>query len=403
MIDFLMNEYFCWNKSGITINLNKSNNWLIFIDHLEALCSELPCIKYNKLSNSFETIYKLPVVGYIVFSSLSNSYDPYESSSITDNTNKVKKVNKNIAKFNSSQYFLWNSKYYDINYIYSYNPELSNIFKNFGHVVNPKVKFSGIKNIIEIKQCNFYNYKHHKQIHCNINHDTPQVRPGWIQLNELDYLEIKFLSPRLVTHIGTAGSYPTIDIFPKRRYIGRRKMRAYNAMNRDEKTSSYLKIIQNEESLSWVTEYELYYKHLVTNKWILAGVLIGNSNAMTEHVNDLYPYYNCNDGLLAQCIRIKPIQHHIRPCMRISIYGVIHILPSSHLSTTKNNNDIVVNDILNQSLIEYVVTNEDNHSKGKCRDSLKRFMYYKDSYKNHYKLRCKRKSEFRNTIKESLN
>jgi hypothetical protein len=83
----------------------------------------------------------------------------------------------------------------------------------------------------------------------------------------------------------------------------------------------HVSIVTGEE-LAWVTSYEVYYRHTVTNKWTLLAATSGNSDAFSEVVFDLSPYFNARNGLLAQYIRIRPTSHHLFPRMRVAIYGI---------------------------------------------------------------------------------
>jgi hypothetical protein len=83
----------------------------------------------------------------------------------------------------------------------------------------------------------------------------------------------------------------------------------------------HVSIVTGEE-LAWVTSYEVYYRHTVTNKWTLLAATSGNSDAFSEVVFDLSPYFNARNGLLAQYIRIRPTGHHLFPRMRVAIYGI---------------------------------------------------------------------------------
>jgi len=67
---------------------------------------------------------------------------------------------------------------------------------------------------------------------------------------------------------------------------------------------------------------QVHYRHTVTNKWVLLAVTSANTDAFTEHMLDLSPYFNAKDGLFTQYLRIRPVAHHKKPCMRISVYGV---------------------------------------------------------------------------------
>ncbi len=67
---------------------------------------------------------------------------------------------------------------------------------------------------------------------------------------------------------------------------------------------------------------QIHYRHAVTNKWTLLAVTSANTDALTEHILDLTPYFNAKDGLFTQYLRIRPVECHNRPVMRVAVYGV---------------------------------------------------------------------------------
>lgn len=67
---------------------------------------------------------------------------------------------------------------------------------------------------------------------------------------------------------------------------------------------------------------QVHYRHTVTNKWVLLAVTSANSDAFNEHILDLSPYFNAKDGLFTQYLRVKPVGHKNKPCMRIALYGI---------------------------------------------------------------------------------
>jgi hypothetical protein len=89
------------------------------------------------------------------------------------------------------------------------------------------------------------------------------------------------------------------------------------------KFAPYIRVLKEEESaLAWVTSYEVHYRHHLTNKWTLLAVTAANSDALSEAVLDLRPYFNMRDGLFTQYLRVRPLSHHLKPVMRVSVYGL---------------------------------------------------------------------------------
>jgi len=67
---------------------------------------------------------------------------------------------------------------------------------------------------------------------------------------------------------------------------------------------------------------QVQYRHALTNKWTLLAVTSANTDAFTEHILDLTPYFNAKNGLFTQYLRIRPVECHNRPVMRVAVYGV---------------------------------------------------------------------------------
>ena len=47
-----------------------------------------------------------------------------------------------------------------------------------------------------------------------------------------------------------------------------------------------------------------------------------NTDAFSEVILDLSPHFNAKDGLFTQYLRIRPLEHNVKPCIRVSVYGV---------------------------------------------------------------------------------
>jgi hypothetical protein len=91
---------------------------------------------------------------------------------------------------------------------------------------------------------------------------------------------------------------------------------------KQHKFSSHVYVLkEGEGELSWVTSYEVHYRHHLTHKWHLLLVTSGNSDALSEAVLDLRPHFNTREGLFTQALRIRPLTHRHRPQMRVSVYG----------------------------------------------------------------------------------
>eukprot|EP01032_Pedospumella_encystans_P008588 gene8588-10174_t len=317
--------------------------------------------RVNKHHELGETVYTVPVIGHKVFLPPSTDEDfelgayreirePRLGDPFThDRLNKsmVKKI-----KLNPAQFMYWEGRYYDATKVYAYKAE-TNSLKPLGNCSAPKPSMLADvskTNVVEFtKNITFHNSLH-KRAHqyCRIQHQGVDSISsfysyrncvgGWEQKGSNDYLEINLGYPRSVTHIGTAGELPTMTSFPTRRNVGRRRMQQYRAHAESQETHLLMRdgngvrvnrfaphvriLAQGEQALRWVTSYEVHYRHAVTNKWTLLAVTSANTDAFTEHILDLTPYFNAKDGLFTQYLRIKSVESHNRPVMRVAVYGV---------------------------------------------------------------------------------
>ena len=110
------------------------------------------------------------------------------------------------------------------------------------------------------------------------------------------------------------------------------------------KFSSYVGVMKDcdERSLAYVRAYEVHYRHPDTRRWsLLVSEAAGNCHALTEAVLDLRPFAASREGLFTQYLRIRPIVHHLRPTMRISVYGVDpkKTVSATHAASCLNDSD----------------------------------------------------------------
>jgi len=84
----------------------------------------------------------------------------------------------------------------------------------------------------------------------------------------------------------------------------------------------YFYIIDCIRPLNTISSAQVHYRHAITHKWSLLAVTSANSDAFSEHLLDLSPHFNAKEGLFTQYLRLKPLGHHVRPCMRVAVYGV---------------------------------------------------------------------------------
>eukprot|EP01032_Pedospumella_encystans_P008587 gene8587-10173_t len=341
-------------------NLNKNKLWETVLAELESTCVS-KSERVNKHHELGETVYTVPVIGHKVFlpPATDEDFELGAYREIRDSRLGSKSTNERLVKstlkkikLNPAQFMYWEGKYYDTTKVYAYKLE-TNGLKPLGDCSTPKPSMHTAvsnTNLVEFtKNITFHNSLH-KRAHqyCRIQHQGADPLPffysyrggngGWEQKGSNDYLEINLGYPRSITHIGTLGENPITTVFPTRKIVGRKRLRRFRE-NADDQEIHFLKqdgngvrmtrfaqhvkvLTQEEQALRWVTSYEVHYRHAVTNKWTLLAVTSANTDAFTEHILDLTPYFNAKDGLFTQYLRIKPVEFHNHPVMRVAVYGV---------------------------------------------------------------------------------
>eukprot|EP01032_Pedospumella_encystans_P010196 gene10196-11934_t len=365
------------------------------------------------------------------------------------NKSALKKIKRNPAQF-----LFWEGKYYDANKVYIFKPECSNYLQPIGDTLAPRSDVLTsqspaqryISEAAEISQSKskhqptvefVKNVAYHNALHQRVNQSCQILHEGqsqnnnqsnyyggsrmgcWEQLNTSDYLEINLGYPRCVTHIGTTGEFPQTCVFPSRATVGRTRIRKFRAEEETQqqthllshngngvkvrKFAPHVRILKEDEySLSWVTSYEVHYRHTVTNKWTLIGTVPANSDAFTEHILDLSPYFNAKDGLFTQYLRIRPVEYHNKPHMRVSVYGVDKIvatqaagegLGEKRVATEAPTSSFDADDV---PTITYAITDSTAHHASRyVRDGLRAYYYVDEWHYNlMYKARAMKRQDF---------
>jgi hypothetical protein len=239
------------------------------------------------------------------------------------------KREKEYKKKPLSQYLLWEGKYYDIDYIYIYQHYKRQQLTRFAPI-NPTIQIFKDP-FIKKRTFTARDKKNDKSVNLDISHVALRNHTIWKSSGEFDYVELNLGEPLYVTHIGTAGQYPNVESFPNCLH----QQRLFN----QKKSNSRILIVKGDSAgLAWVTTFELSYRSVNTRKWIVVGNFIGNSDAMTEQLNDLLFHYNSKGGLFTQYLRIRPLEYHIHPMIRIAVYGRsvgdVETIPSNHIENS---------------------------------------------------------------------
>lgn len=315
-----------WNRvqNG---NLNKHGLWESVIGALESTCVG----KIQRMHRShlcLETVYSVPAIGHKTFLPAVVQADDEEAAADLDN---VPPSDKTRIKQNPSQFMHWDGRFFDVNCVHVVTADHVLCAKPLGPRTAPTPALG--KHVAEFTKNLKYSdcrHKRHHRGHCQIVRDDGRVLShlrcvGWSPSCEADFLEIDLAYPRCVTHLGTTGGFPSTKSFPYREL----EERHYDAAARHRRSHShnrfapYIRVMDEHRvaALCWVTAYEVHYRHAITNKWTFLCATSANSDAFTEHLLDLRPYYTAATGLFTRGLRIRPLECHNGAWMRVSVYG----------------------------------------------------------------------------------
>lgn len=145
-----------------------------------------------------------------------------------------------------------------------------------------------------------------------------------------DYLEIDLGQLYEITHIGTLGGYPRwkdVHSFPPHGSDHGNGIIAYPIGCR-RRCDPYV-FVTREESLGWITDYSIQYRHPMTRKWCdYPQRFTGNVNIRDEVVHAV--------SLQARYLRITPLAHHQRKDFTALIYGQMIDLDGRRNSSKKS-------------------------------------------------------------------
>lgn len=310
-IDSLFEPSFAALSNVRNRTLKKHNNFEEVLEALESECID-KSVTIDKYNFSIETTYTIPAIGFQLFEEV-NEKDEFLYPS-------EYKINKN----NKSDQFIYKGKSYDTSYIY-----LLDIFAKIP--LKPICKLTIEQPTFENKLIKYLDFSLKRNISPQskgrVRLHSYRYNTGWGPFDdEKEFLEIDLGSLTHVTHIGTAGMYPQLEIFPKRKTHMKKELGKKTRFKRirgtSPKSNSFVHVVNSMEELAWVTEYDLFYKDESTKRWIFIGRFEGNNDPTGERLNGLDLFFTSPHGLLTRSIRIQPVQYFNKAILRLAVYGI---------------------------------------------------------------------------------
>jgi hypothetical protein len=342
-VDELMEDSFVSGvKFGCPGNLNKGGRWESVLEALEEQ-KVSKSSRFNRHNQVWQTVFQLPIIGYKIF--LAPKLDEIERmSGMSGGGDRLSREERRI-KQNPSQFLLYLGRYYDTSLVYSFQSELSETLQVEAPVKPPPMQYLHDAGSLPFLRSVTYRTKIGTRLHhCHL-HQPSALRQngtqrGWTADTgrEGDWLEIDLGHPRYVTHLGTAGGFPGLGMFPTKAFVGKKNMRRFRenyegdgheydrsrgqqSADSKGKHAAYVWVVRDAALKSWVTYYDISYRDVGSGKWVNLGNVGGNCDAFTERVFDFKSQYTAKEGLLAQHLRITPTAHHQAPVMRVAVYG----------------------------------------------------------------------------------
>ena len=289
---------------------------------------------FNQRDFRWQTTYTIPAIGHKLFEDMSQDIMTHGTSACLDTEGCLRRKSETKVKNPGVEYLLWRGQYFDVNFVYLWdgvNIKQQFPLQNPLPVLKP---FGGGGSDPSHKIVKFEKLRLHDQSRVKIptrlvdihgtntrNGANRTSSYGWESRSDKSFLEIDLGELKLVTHIGTTGRFPDLDTFPKKEHIGKKRKKIFNFANK--RFASYVHILKDpDEALNWVTEYEVSYRHYATKKWVCIGNFNANTNATTEHINDLFAHFNHHGGVCTRYLRIRPVASNNRATICIAVYGL---------------------------------------------------------------------------------
>jgi hypothetical protein len=338
-------DYGFWKGGyGSNRNLNTPDKW----EDIEDLLTE-NAVKvtreFSRYNGHSKIHYDIPVSGHF----------------LVPNTSNRKKNHQDNHDTNG--WFFWKGKYYDPSFIYSYYYHYNGFFSHSERLTpicplrkgsdDPLMRIGRVdaklnRFTARTYSANISSYKTKKE---NVNQNSKK-----------QYLEVDFGKIYTLTHIGTLGAYPRrLEIFPDSKeysesswYYSRGGRRGRGRNGRRKKRKFLYIVKEGSEEIAWVERYSIYYRDLLTGKWISYQTLQGNTDIATEVRHSV--------SVMTRYLRIVPLEYYHRKEMRVLFYGESTVRESndgtvaSYKGKRKNDHHLQENDGKNMKTVRYTIT-----------------------------------------------
>ena len=278
--------------------LNSPEKWEEVEDHLKEKAIRTSQ-RFDRYLGMNVSEYDIPISGYLI-----------EANAVSYGTKKKKVKNE--------KWFYWKGKYYDPEYLYQFHNSyqitklcplkkgIKDLQLSLGRI-DSKLTRIAARSFIASKS---FNNRKKQNIFMN-NHQTSSKKA--IKSNQ--YVEFDLGRIFELDHIGTLGGYPReITIFPDYGY--RYATTHVNPLNhsKPKDCKSFIYVVKNSNSLSWVKNYKLYYRDLLTGQWFLYDTTFtGNDDIQTEVRHSI--------SIIARFVRVVPLEYHNMKEFRVALYG----------------------------------------------------------------------------------
>lgn len=325
--------------------------------------------KYNRFSNTITTTYEVPIIGNII------------GNIITEPTNDY------VTLKRTNNWMYWNGKYYDSNYLYELYPNGKSSFrlKSISPIHSQFVPEKD--NIVKLK-CNI------KTIKGLITGNVFKMSNYYARndFNDADGIIVDFKENCNVTNIVIRGEVPETLKFPNEikkvvKGIGKflkKKRVEFGSVN----------VVRNFERLGYITNFGLYYRNVVTKKWVFVANFVANHNPIIDKVIDLSNFFNTDNGLLTRQLKIVPTDWKNSKNYRIDFFGF-------ETSETFQESDFELEQKYdNNNTVTYIVESLNNNDK-MSHDGTYHSHHY--LYRNKKNPKNKKRNEFKKIIDEQIN
>ena len=306
--------------AGLEYSINKEFRFSQVLELLEELAIKKQIV-HNKAHSRIETRFCVPLVALQIFTPQVTS-DSYSRMPLQAGEEVELRLEKR-KKAEEDSFMIYCGKRYDTKYIYLFNP-YGKTPLTIQCLLNPSSAMAEETNalMLDFRVLNLHHNQYRQCAHLNA-HNIHRSN-GWKQLSDDASLTIDLGSFRHVTHFVTAGQYPTLSRFPKRKYTGQprtRKRWHWKRTADPESKDPFVHIVEQSHQLAWVTAFNVFYRSGKSKTWLFLGNFAGNVDPTSEKAQSLHQHFNRTGGLYTRYLRFQATGYVGSPIFRVAVYG----------------------------------------------------------------------------------